>query len=386
MRVLHLVKTSDGARWAMEQVRELVALGHEVAVVLPSEQGKMIPFWRQTSASLYFGEVDFPARAPWLWRQRKINLLEIVEDFQPDLIHSHFFGTTITARAALRSNPLPVAFQIPGPLHMENGFFRQWDLKSARAQDFWIASSRAIRQLYLDADIEPARVGMSYYGNKLQDYDLKGPNLREKIGAGANDFVAGNISYFYPPKSYLFQTKGLKGHELAFKAFELARGESNLKGVFWGCQWGGGNSYENKLNALAPSNCAMPGALKPFEVSQGWLSLNLCVHVPFSENCGGVVEPLLHEVPVLAANVGGLPEMIHHKKTGLLVSRDSEEVKTALLWAKRHPDEIKLMAEKGRALVASAFDVERSSREIAAIYRGPEGLLEKNHFIAEERV
>ena len=39
MRVLHLVKTSDGARWAAEQVKVLVREGHEIGVILPSPRG-----------------------------------------------------------------------------------------------------------------------------------------------------------------------------------------------------------------------------------------------------------------------------------------------------------------------------------------------------------
>jgi len=42
MRVLQIVKTSDGADWAAWQAAELVRLGVETHAVLPSRTGRMI--------------------------------------------------------------------------------------------------------------------------------------------------------------------------------------------------------------------------------------------------------------------------------------------------------------------------------------------------------
>ena len=202
MRVLHLVKTSDGARWAAEQVKVLVREGHEIGVILPSPRGKMLNAWRSSGAKLYFGNVELPVKRPWEYNKRRTFLNEVVEDFRPELVHSHFFSTTILARQVLK---LPVAFQVPGPLHMESALFKKWDLMSARPNDFWIASSHAIRELYLNEGVPGDRVGMSYYGNEISDYDTKSLGLRKELKFSGDDYIVGNISYFYPPKKYLFQ-------------------------------------------------------------------------------------------------------------------------------------------------------------------------------------
>ncbi|MCO4755234.1 MAG: glycosyltransferase family 4 protein [Bacteriovoracaceae bacterium] len=376
MRVLHLVKTSDGARWAAEQVAVLVQLGHEVGVVLPADNGKMIAAWKESGATLYYANVEVPVKNPLKLSERKKALLEIVDTFKPDLIHSHFFSTTILARLALKNRKLPIAFQVPGPLHLENSLFRNWDILSARPQDFWIASSHAIRNIYLEHNVPSSKVSMSYYGNSLEDYQCSGPNLREDLGIGEDDFVVGNISYFYAPKWFLGQSLGLKGHELMFET--LGGMDHEVKGVFWGEQWGQGSKYENKLKSLRPANCLMPGALSPFEVSKGWLSMDLCIHLPFSENCGGVLEPLLHEVPVLASDTGGLPELIIENKTGLVVARDPALAREKVKLAKTNPHKLKEMAKNGAKLVRFAFDVKRSAREIDQIYKNGVDGFEKN--------
>lgn len=368
MKALHLVKTSDGARWAVEMVQRLVSYGHEIGVILPSQEGKMMKSWESSGAKLFFANVEIPVKNPLEYKKRKTNFLHIVEEFNPDLIHSHFFSTTILARYALGKGPIPVAFQVAGPLHLENSFFKKWDISSARAHDFWIASSQAIRSLYLNSGVAENRVGLSYYGNSLKDYQSGGENLRKQLSFSSEDYVVGSLSYFYPPKAYLGQFKGLKGHELVFEALKAFENDSSLKSVFWGEQWGRGNSYENKLRKLAPKNCQLPGPLSPFDVSKGWNTLDLCVHMPLSENCGGVLEPLLHGVPVIAADIGGLGEVIINNNTGLLIKREPSELQDAIHYARQHQDEMKEYTQRGAQLIKKVFDVDRTSKEISKIY------------------
>lgn len=383
MNVLHLVKTTDGGRWAAEQVRELHKLGVNVGVVLPHNEGKMIQSWKGSGAKLYFSNIELPVKRPWEYSEKKKQLLEIIEDFSPDLVHSHFFSTTIMARKALGKSGPPIAFQVPGPLHLENNFFKAWDIKSARPQDFWIASSYAIKNLYEKAGVSQARVGTSYYGNHLSDYELEANDLRSDLGLSPDMFIAGSVSYFYPPKRYLGQTEGLKGHELILKTIKNI---PELEGVFWGGQWGGGTRYEEKLRRLAPNNVKLPGKLSPFNVSKGWRTLDVCVHAPISENCGGVVEPLLHNVPVIATDTGGLSEIVIDGKTGRLCERTAEGLRAALLDAKERPEKLKETALAGQGLVKKTFDVTRTAKEIFDIYMNGVEAANKRLFIPRENI
>ena len=64
MRVLQVVKTTDGAKWAVDQVRELVAGGVEVHVALPSLIGRFGAAWHETGAVLHQFALDFPVQEP----------------------------------------------------------------------------------------------------------------------------------------------------------------------------------------------------------------------------------------------------------------------------------------------------------------------------------
>jgi hypothetical protein len=243
MKALHFFKTSDGARWGCEMVEQLIEQGIEVTVVLPSSKGKMIPAWKKTGAKLIYAYSELPIKKIWNFYKVKKVVRDIIKLEQPDVIHSHFFSQTILLRS-IKTNIIRI-FQVPGPLHLENWIFRKWDLLSAKSNDRWIASSQYIRKLYVDSGVEISRIGLSYYGNHLSEYDISSDNLREEYNLKRNDFVVGNLSYFYPPKKYLLQKVGLKGHELFIEILK----DLKLKAVIFGAQIGKSQKYFDKLRS-----------------------------------------------------------------------------------------------------------------------------------------
>ena len=375
MRVLHVVKTVDGARWAVDQVRELVALGIEVHVVLPVFAGRFLQSWRETGAVLHALPVDLPVKSLWRLPAMGHQIRCLVDQIKPDIIHSHFFGTTVMLRMALgRQHPIPRIFQVPGPLHLEHALFRRWELLTAGPADRWIASSRYIESLYKVYGVAQDRVFLSYYGNQKTSPQLKGGHLRERLGISPHQWVVGNINHIYPPKWYLGQSRGLKRHEDVIDALALVcKTRDDVTGVLVGGQWGGGENYQKSLARRAISAGAgrilMPGHLASEEVATAWQDFDLAVHVPSSENCGGVVEPLQAGVPVIAARVGGLPEVVFEGVTGQLVSPGKvEELSTAISVALNQLDTIRESAVRGAALVSSMFDSARTAQEVAGIY------------------
>lgn len=375
MRVLQVVKTVDGAHWAVNQVSELTRAGLDVHVALPKLSGRFIQEWYRSGACLHELDVDLPVGAPWRIPAVGRDIRNLVTEIRPDIIHSHFFGTTIMLRYALgRDFTLPRLFQVPGPLHLEHHFFRTWELASATDHDYWIASSRYIRGLYQRAGIRAERLFLSYYGNRIPVASVEPLNLRRHLGIDDKSMVVGNINYLYPPKFHLGQTKGLKRHEDVIDALAAVIDKRrDLFGVLIGGQWGGGQWYERLMRRRASrkgkGRIIMVGNMLPEQVHAAWTEFDLAVHVPVSENCGGVIEPLLAGVPVIAAKVGGLPEVVIDGFSGLLVPpNDVDGLATAIEKALDHIDLQKQMARQGAQLVRQAFDVRRTAREIMAIY------------------
>jgi|GEM_PF-304958 len=376
MRVLQLVKTSHGARWAVDQVRELCAMGVEVHVALPDLAGGFSNAWVESGAKIHIFDAEFPVKAPWRLPSILKGFRNLIEQVQPDLIHSHFVSTTLTMRMALKGDSsIPRVFQVPGPLHLENAVFRNWELSTSTEKDYWIASSKYINQLYVNAGIADHRLFTSYYGNyQSDDYESAREELRALFGISKHELVVGSISYMYPPKYFLGQLRGLKRHETLIKAFgHLGELRNDVTGLLVGGQWGNGKSYERKLRRQAAHvgsmRVALPGALPPQNSARAWPVFDLVVHIPSTENCGGVVEPLAAGVPVLANKVGGLPEVVIDGMTGVLLEKDSPlDIARAINRALTNLPDLQATARTGRNLVRTMFDVRRTAKEIYQTY------------------
>jgi glycosyltransferase involved in cell wall biosynthesis len=377
LRVLHVTKTSNASFWAVRQVAELLRNGVDVHVALPSPSGEALTAWRQTGANLHFVDCSLPLRNPAKTARAISRIRRLVDAVHPDVIHSHSVTTTMMLRLALGPrHPVPRIFQVPGPLHVELWHTRYSELALAGENDFWIASSQFTKKLYEAAGVPAERLFLSYYSADTNAFFTQRTGyLRNKLNIPQNAFVVGNINLIYPPKQYLGHRVGLKGHEDVIEAIRLVqRVRNDVWGVLVGGTFGKAGRYEEKLRRLAKEKGAgqilMPGKINTNEVAMCWPDFDCAVHVPLSENCGGVVEPLLAGIPTIAGEVGGLPDVVQEGVTGKLVpARNPQLLAEAVLDVLDRIDEYKRMAQRGRQLVSVMFDPGRCSHEVLSIYR-----------------
>ncbi len=87
-----------------------------------------------------------------------------------------------------------------------------------------------------------------------------------------------------------------------------------------------------------------------------------------------VLEALLHEVPVVASEISGLPEVIRPGATGWLTrAADPESLARAVQEAAADPREARRRALAGRDLVAREFDSRRNYTRLKALFDGLAG-------------
>lgn len=372
MRVLHLVKTSHGARWALRQVEVLQRLGIDVVVALPDAKAGLAPEYRRAGATVVAADLDFTAREPWRLRAALRRCRALVDDVAPDLIHSHFVSTTLVARLALgRAHPIPRVFQVPGPLHLEHAGFARLDRGTAGQSDYWIGSCRWTCERYRQLGVPQPRIFLSYYGtDPARLRSTAHGQLRSGLGLDAQATLVGLVAYLYAPKRYLGQRRGLKGHEDFIDAVATTAALApQVHGVVVGGPWGAATAYEQRLRRRAAGAPITFTGIR-HDVPAVYADLQIAVHPSLSENCGGAVESLAAGVPTIATAVGGLPDVVIDGDTGWLVPpRDPVQLSSTLLDVLRHPLEARRRARRGRELVSRLFDVERTAREIADVYR-----------------
>lgn len=82
-----------------------------------------------------------------------------------------------------------------------------------------------------------------------------------------------------------------------------------------------------------------------------------------------ILEALAMGKPVIATSVNGVPEVIEHLKTGLLVkARDVAGLAGAIQSLLEHPDRAAQLGHAGRALVQAHFTVDRMVEKTVTVF------------------
>lgn len=373
MKVLHLLKTSDGATWALRQMRELLLNDVDVHVLLP-EGGHLIDDYRLAGATVHSTQVSLPISSPLTWNTLFQDFRAIVEGIKPDVIHSHFVGTTLTMRLALgRHHQTPRVFQVPGPLHLEHPFFRAMEIKTAGPHDSWIGSCNWTCERYRKSGVGNDKIFKSYYGSDLEEIQMREPGrLRDELGIPESTRIVGMVAFMYGPKRYLGQSRGLKGHEDLIDALSILRSQGrDVVGVFVGGAWGGATGYEQRVRAYGESRLGEAAHFLGSRQDVPYLypDFDVVAHPSHSENVGGAAESQLLAIPTVATNVGGFPDLVVPGETGWLVPpRSPHELADAIAEALDDPAQAKRFAVSGQALATDLFDVRRTGKEVLGIY------------------
>lgn len=374
MRILHLIKTTRGAVWALRQIAVLRTFGIDIVVALPSASDGLATRYADLGASVVEADLDFNAREPWRIAAALQRCRTLVNHVQPDLIHSHFVSTTLVVRMALGANhAIPRLFQVPGPLHLEHPLFGWLDIKTSGPGDYWVGSCRWTCAEYARRGVGADRLFLSYYGTHFGNGAAPPRGaLRRELDVGLETPLVGMVAYTYAPKWFLGERRGLKGHEDFIEALRLLRRRvPTARGVVVGGPWRGALRYEQSLRQRARRTCgdALSFVGRRDDVPAVYADLDVAVHPSLSENCGGAVESLAAGRPTVATNVGGLPDVVLDGETGWLVPpRDPVRLAAAMEEALADPTEARRRARAGQQLVRRLFDVERTGREIASIY------------------
>ncbi|NCC02178.1 MAG: glycosyltransferase family 1 protein [Clostridia bacterium] len=375
MHVLHLIKTQTGAKWACKQIEVLIGLGIKVTVALPYENGGLADEYRRAGAQVIGANVDFPVRKLWTLSRVLDRMRNLVRKVNPDIIHSHFVGTTYIMRIALgKDHKIPRVFQVPGPLHLEKGPYGFIDKFLAGDNDYWIGSCEWTCQKYIEMGIPACKVYKALYGTNTASFVLQPKGvLRKELGIGSTIPIVGMVAYMYPPKVYLGQFVGLKGHEDFIRAISIVRKViPNVKGIIIGGPWGAAYNYEKCLRNMA---CKLSGDAIVFtgfrkDVPAIYPDLDVVAHPSLSENLGGAAESLLASVPTITTNIGGFPDIVKHGETGWLVPpKNPRLLAEAIIEALTNKKEAVRRALNGQKLAVEALDVKKTARDVEKIYR-----------------
>lgn len=376
MIILHLIKTTVGATWALREIQVLIRLGCEIHVALPDQEG-LYEDYKKAGAHVHIVNVDIASfkTSPLAFTKAVIDFRKLVLEINPNIIHSHFVGTTYFMRMALTGILIKRIFQVPGPLHLEKTITRKVDVNLANQYDYWIPTCHLSKQYYLNEGIAKDRLTTIFYGSDVSVFNNNQPkgSLRRELNIPDGIKIVGMVAFVYPPKKWLGQSRGLKGHEDLIDAMStVIKQRKNVVCVIVGGAWGDSEDYykqvveygENKLGAKVH----FLGTRQ--DVPRLYPDFDIAVHPSLSENLGGAAESLLMGIPTIATNIGGFPDIVKENKTGWLVPpSDPSSLARKIVSVLDHPDNAKKVADFGKQEMLRELDVNNTATQVFDFYK-----------------
>ncbi len=351
MRILHIdtgTVMRGGQELLMMTARGLRARGHEQTIACPPGS----PLEKMATAE------GFPVlrmERPYLKAARTIR--HFLRTQPHDLVSAHDArAQTVSYLGTLGLPVIRVANRLV-VFEPRNLFTHR--LKYKYTCDVVVALSKAVKDTLVRNGIPPEHIevitGGIDFPEQLADSGAR-ERMRAKWGFAADDFVIGHVAAFTEEKGQLNALEAL---------LALLPKHSNMRMLLAG----DGPLREDprtqeKVRALKGA-AQLPGYLKPD--AEFYAGLDLFLVNSTAEALGlSALYAMAHEIPVIASNVGGLPEVVGD--TGWLIPpSDSAALAAAIEQAASDP---KALRERGRRARehARGFSTEVTAQRTEALY------------------
>jgi glycosyltransferase involved in cell wall biosynthesis len=285
---------------------------------------------------------------------------------RPDVVHNHMFraevvGTKAAIALGAVGLPRPYLVSTVHSSRVRSAHDRALLAALTPEIDRLVAVSEAIEQKIRDEGRASVPVSLIYNGVDLERYDHQEPccTLREDYGMEPGAQIVGVVARLEPEKGHRTLLDAWPAVVRSCPdAYLLVVGEGSLR-----------EALEVQARELRIAHRVVFAGRRD-DVPAVTAALDVAVLPSYREAQGlTVLEAMALGRPVVASNVGGIPEMIADGVTGLLVPpHDPDALATAITRLLRDHPYADTLARAGHDLVHDRFCVERMVHEIEAIY------------------
>lgn len=351
-----------GAEVAAERLAVgLEQAGHQVHVLLGT-RGIVLDRFREIGLHCDFAELPLTDRkkiVSYTWK--RWGLRRRIKQLQPDIIHSNDLPTHQFVSNAARGLGIP---RICHHRWIFPGGGIDWMNKFGAERHLYV-SKGLMNELYGNSPRLAATSGAVLYDGlplPVPPTEADQVEAKRKLGLGPEPVVlfAGQI----------IERKGVADLLHAWKQLEERGCKAQL--VIVGDDVAGKGAYRIEMEKLA-RDLGVSAAFKGFQTNVAdWLIASDVVMVPsHAEPLGNAtLEAMAQCRPVIGGDVGGIPEMVVHEETGLLVPPKSPgELASAIERLLSQPEEAKRFGQAARGRCEELFSLEAHIRNVVAEYR-----------------
>lgn len=308
---------------------------------------------------------------PWRDWQTYRQLLRLLREIKPDLLHTHSSKAGIIGRIAAAKLKIPCVHTIHGAsFHVGQSplafnLYRWLERRAAPMTDKFISVCDAMTEQYVQAGVASREKFVTVYSGFDVEPFLHPPRppqqVRAELGLKPEDVVIGKVARLFP----------LKGHEFLIRSARsvidrcpnvrfLLVGDGILRPQF-----------ESELAASGiRDRFVFAGLVPPSQVPELIHAMDIVVHTSIWEGLARVLpQGLIAGKPVVSYDVDGAREVVIPGETGFLLPPQSTNELTAALCELATNPALRLQyGETGRTRFTDRFRHQNMTRQIREVY------------------
>jgi len=365
MKILHVIPSLDcgGAEHlTLNLARAQQELGHEISVccvMSPPEKGTLYEKARALGIPCYFSFSKHEPHVMTTWK-----MMRLFRRLCPDVIQSHLPRANSCSTIAARLAGIPcIIATFHNPMIWKNNRQKKWGMWTSRFQDGIFCDAEMIRRRLLEmcphveskTRIVYPSIPLSKAFVSQEEQDL----FKSKWGVEKEDRLVGMIG----------RLAEVKDHATFIDAAEIVlKSSSRIKFLIVGDGPMREQLRECVREKALEDRVLFPGYVPDLNLI--WSVLDLFVLSSLSEGCPvSILEAFAAGLPVIATNVGGIPEIIIKGENGFLVEpgqpgQIAEKIHALLSNKSLHEK----MRENARQ-TAHNFQIEKMAEQTITLYK-----------------
>lgn len=289
-------------------------------------------------------------------------------DSGADLIHTHGVRANLVGRLAARKAGKKVVTTVHSLLERDYPGFvsclvNRWAEIATRGwTDHFIAVSRALKEQLVSGGLPEEKVTVIYNGIVPEEFrpPAEPGAARAKLGFGPEVPLVGMVARLHAVKGHRYFLEAARKLLLQRPGARfVVVGDGPCRAVLEELAGRLGIAGQVVFTGFVEDVRPLMADLDVLVISSLWEGFGLTA-----------VEAMALGVPVVATRVGGLPEVVRHGETGLLVPpADPEALAKGIAWMLDNPGAAREMAGKGGEVVRKMFTAAVMARRTEELYR-----------------
>ncbi|KPJ58989.1 MAG: hypothetical protein AMJ42_02355 [Deltaproteobacteria bacterium DG_8] len=291
-----------------------------------------------------------------------LKLFSYLRRLKPTIVHSFLFRANILARIAGYLTGVPVIISSIRVMGGEKGYFHYFEGMTSFMVDHYIAVSESVKRYIVQKSKIPVeKISVIYNGVNVRKHNsLQTQNVKAPFDIEAKDMILMTVGRLQKQKGhyYLFHAILKVRKEVAkIKLLIIGEGEEE-------------NNLKNLAESLDLTDQIIFTGLR-FDV-ENILSMAKIFILPslWEGMPNTLLEAMAAGRPVIATDVGGVPELVINGETGVLVPpKDSDALASAIIDLLQDELKAEKMGEVGRVRVEKIFNISKTLEKTENLYR-----------------